>query len=58
MNGRDTTASQLASKVETEKDGKVMRIGIKTRTKCQGNNVIEKKKSQHVNAKVNIKGIN
>jgi len=36
----------------------VMRIGIKTRTKRRGNNVIEKKISQHVNAKVDIKGIN
>jgi len=58
MKGGDATASQLASKVETEKDGEVMRIGIKTRTKRRGNNVIEKKISQHVNAKVDIKGIN
>jgi len=58
MKGGDATASQLASKVETEKDGEVMRIGIKTRTKRRGNNVIEKKISQHVNTKVDIKGIN
>jgi hypothetical protein len=30
VKGGDATASQLASKAETEKDGEVMRIGVKT----------------------------
>jgi hypothetical protein len=29
VKGGDATASQLASKAETEKDGEVMRIGVK-----------------------------